>query len=765
MSIFEKVGFLFRELRDHDHGIDAEAEPVEGGQATSQLIRLQVKAGPSFFRERAETGFVFRFDDKHHRYWMNHALPVVLLLCDLDHGKVYWQEVSEQTVVSTGKGWKVVVPRRQIVDASSRAALVRLAARKSTESELEETPTELEELYEKRAEALACGDDTSHLDAEILAIKRRNRAGGNLHTGDLLAGRYKLRGVLGAGGFATVWQAYDKKARCVVAVKALHAQYAKDKTRRDRFFRGARLMAELEHPGIVRVLEQQLDDDGHHFFVMEHLSGGDLHKAVLAKKVAREQAIELVRKAGEALAYAHSKGVIHRDVKPANILLAGDGQPKLTDFDLVRAQDTTGGTRTGAMGTFVYAAPEQLEDAKAADERADVFGLGMTLVFALYRKKLPPKVLRDPDSVVDDLRCSMAIKGALKKAVDWELEQRWGSVDAFLAALPWPPAVQQPEPRSRVRVAAAGEPAVIATAGVAPEAGAVKEGPFGMRFRFIPAGTYTAGSPQDEPGRRSQEWPQHPVQLTRGFWLAETPVTQAQWCRLVSRNPSEFQKDAENRPVEQVSWLDAVAFANLLSQQAGFRPCYKLTERHGEIGKDLECDSVEILDSWVGGFRLPTEAEWEIAARAGTKTAVYTGGLTLEGEKGERAEELDAIAWYSGNTGYGTEPVKQKLANAWGLHDMLGNVWEWCWDLPGHAETEQLRVDPRGGSQGSDRVVRGGSWFGRARDVRAAYRDWHHPGSRSLNLGVRLAQDQEQPAGPEAQPAPGQDGEAVARAR
>jgi formylglycine-generating enzyme required for sulfatase activity len=293
-----------------------------------------------------------------------------------------------------------------------------------------------------------------------------------------------------------------------------------------------------------------------------------------------------------------------------------------------------------------------------------------------------------------------------------------------------------------------------------PAACTVLEGALGMRLRFIPGGRYLIGSPPDEPGRDGDET-RHPVRITRGFWLAETEVTQGQWSRLVPRNPSYFSACGEDCPVEQVSWYEAVNFANLVSQQAGLPPCYQTSGATGTLGEETyRFETVDPTGLDCPGYRLPTEAEWEVAARAGSDTAIYTGPLTLKGA--HHAPELDLIAWYGGNSGVaytggvdcsgwpqkqfsaqrcGTHAVAGKRANAWGLHDMLGNVREWTWDRYGAYPSGEA-VDPLGAAEGSARVVRGGSWNGVARAVRAAYRSRSAPSDRWYGLGFRLARGQ-----------------------
>ena len=233
-----------------------------------------------------------------------------------------------------------------------------------------------------------------------------------------------------------------------------------------------------------------------------------------------------------------------------------------------------------------------------------------------------------------------------------------------------------------------------------------------LRLRYIEPGTFWMGSPEDEKGRWGDEGPRHQVTLTEGYWMAEMPTTQALWRAVSGESPSEFKGD--DRPVEQVSWEDITAFIEKLNAT---RPGLELC--------------------------LPTEAQWEYACRAGSEASRYG--------------DLDAVAWYDDNSGGQTQPVGEKQPNAWGLHDMLGNVWEWChdWDGPydsGHA------YDPIGPHGGTVRVLRGGSWYGPARLVRAACRNARAPSSRDSSIGFRLSRGHgapSQPSQPSRQEGPG----------
>jgi len=271
--------------------------------------------------------------------------------------------------------------------------------------------------------------------AQILELKRQLRAGGQLHQGDVLGDRYRLAEQVGVGSFGTVWKAYDRSRSRLVAIKVLHGEKTRDASQVERFFRGAAKMAELSHSAIVRIVEARREDDFFHYYVMEYLGGGDLRAAIRARRIPRAAVIPLICEIGAGLQYAHDAGLVHRDVKPANVLLDSTGRAKLTDFDLVRAADTTGGTRTGMLGTFVYAAPECLDQAKDAGPAADIYSLGMTTVFALHGNDLPGEAFRRPDAFISKLSCARSLKWVLQRAVEEEPWKRFDSCQAFCDAL------------------------------------------------------------------------------------------------------------------------------------------------------------------------------------------------------------------------------------------------------------------------------------------------------------------------------------------
>jgi formylglycine-generating enzyme required for sulfatase activity len=227
-----------------------------------------------------------------------------------------------------------------------------------------------------------------------------------------------------------------------------------------------------------------------------------------------------------------------------------------------------------------------------------------------------------------------------------------------------------------------------------------------MRLRWVPPGRYFMGSPESEQGRGGDEGPPHRVKISQGFWLGEAPCTQEEWEAVMGETPSRFQDQSGRRPVEKVSWEDCARF------------CERLNRRHAGLGA-----------------RLPREAEWEYACRAGTKSAYNDGSACTEPQGQDPA--LMKLGWFGENSEGRTHAVKELEPNRWGLYDLHGNVWEWCSDWYGPYGSEE-QVDPRGPAEGQFRVIRGGGWFFNAGYCRSARRSGYSPGYRSDDLGFRL---------------------------
>jgi Protein kinase domain len=294
----------------------------------------------------------------------------------------------------------------------------------------------LQTAYLQREELVVAGKDTAEVERRILQLKRQLRHGPGLNQDDVLDGRFRLLGEIGRGGFASLWKAYDRKHQETVAIKVLHGQWTRDQSSRERFSRGARAMARLHHQSIVRIIELEGEHEGYPYFVMEYLEGGDFQTAVLNGRISPMQTLRIILEACSAIEHAHSRGCIHRDIKPANILLGRGGTIRVTDFDLALLQNSTGGTNTGAgLGTFLFAAPEQLASARQVDGRCDVYSLGMTAIFGLYGQALPVEVLREPELILSSLPCTDELKAVLMHAVEWKADKRYSSVGELREAL------------------------------------------------------------------------------------------------------------------------------------------------------------------------------------------------------------------------------------------------------------------------------------------------------------------------------------------
>ena len=621
---------------------------------------------------------------------------------------------------------------------------------------------------------------------------------------------------LGRGGMGQVWLAEEElgggRKRNVVC-KLLPMPVQDDKKSMDDLAKTFDLTSRLFHPHICPLFGMNEDPEYGFFFVMDHCEGGSLwdwfQKPENRNGIALSELLPIFRPIAEALDYAHSQHIIHRDVKPQNIMFAiRDGQrvPCLIDFGIaarVHATMTmTMPTSQASTGTPHYMPPEQFMGEKKQDGRADQYSLAASLYHLLAGNppfegniySLAAQVMQKIPDPIPTL--TAAQNSALLRALAKKPDDRFAACAEFVNSLsgtsvPASQPVHQPKPapvasnpfadilktaekelaekKKRLEVsvqkAYADENFPLAKKHVDEllaldpqnshylefrgfiqrqlDEEQAKRKNAGARmvktvngieyaFRWCPAGTFTMGSPKSEWDAAGIDWKsydetQHSVTLTRGFWMLETEVTQAMWQSVMGNNPSEFK--SPTRPVECVSWDDCQEFCRKLSS--------KLNEE----------------------VSLPTEAQWEYACRAGSETALPNGPIEILGLN--NAPALDPIAWYGGNSsvgfelsnGYdssgwsekqysgsrsGTHPVGKKKPNAWGLYDMIGNVWEWCQDrYDEDYYTESPTSDPCNEDSGSYRVYRGGSWFNGAQGCRSANRRRDTPDVRFGNLGFR----------------------------
>jgi formylglycine-generating enzyme required for sulfatase activity len=236
----------------------------------------------------------------------------------------------------------------------------------------------------------------------------------------------------------------------------------------------------------------------------------------------------------------------------------------------------------------------------------------------------------------------------------------------------------------------------------------------GIEFVLIPSGTFTMGSPPDESHRGTSEV-RHQVTISRPFYMQTTEVTLGQWHSIMGRRLLLPRKGSDNMPATRVSWFD----------------CMKFIKQLNKLGQ--------------GKYRLPTEAEWEYAARAGTSTA-YSWGGTIDCERamyGNNSLKEDECQLYFKSIGLPLDhpaPVKSFIPNPWGLYDMHGNIWEWCMDWFGNYEKNSV-TDPKGPESGTMRIRRGGSWFKYGYSCRSANRSYGHPATRYRTTGFRLVRE------------------------
>jgi formylglycine-generating enzyme required for sulfatase activity/tRNA A-37 threonylcarbamoyl transferase component Bud32 len=594
---------------------------------------------------------------------------------------------------------------------------------------------------------------------------------------ELLLGPYIVLDCLGKGGMGAVYKARHTELDRVAAVKVIRGDYLGSAGATERFKREARAAARLRHPNVVLVYDAG-EVGGVRFLAMEYLEGTDLWRLVNPEKpLPIASACEYVRQAALGLQHIHECGLVHRDIKPSNLLLQKGGPRekeadrlvKVLDLGLVRFEPTADGagpvTLTEshvAMGTPDFLAPEQIIDAHNVDGRADLYSLGCTFYYLLtVRLPFPggipaQKLVRqqmDEAAAIEQLRPEVppSVAAVVRKLMAKKPADRYqtaGEVADVLARIAQGPAAvpsrRAPEgsatrtvvPKGRRRqlayrwllvlgivfVAIAcylsfvamgpsstgpGSVARHATEPQAPTPASVGGNRFGMDFVWIGPGAFAMGSPEEENAHRLDEV-LHRVTLTRGFWMQDKLVTQEQWKAVMgAEHPCKFKGD--DLPVDSVSWHDAKEFCTKLNQ----------IEHNAE------------------GYRLPYEAEWEYAARAGTKTPFWQGETVT-------TEQVNFDGTYpyrkqdpKGENRGKTTVVGKFAANPWKLRDMGGNLEQWCEDRYGDYPKGDLE-DPRGPEKGTERVLRSGAWGYYAGGCRAACRGHRDPSNRDELVGFRV---------------------------
>jgi serine/threonine-protein kinase len=443
---------------------------------------------------------------------------------------------------------------------------------------------------------------------------------------------------------------------------------------------------------------------------------------------------EILQQVARGLNAAHKLGIIHRDLKPDNIFLTrgdeGETIVKVVDFGIAKLRESASHTQTGmVLGTPAYMSFEQASGMRGdeLDARSDVYSLGVVTYEMLagrppFHSDTPLGYLRkhmmeEPPpfrAVAPGLAVPSAIERAVMKALVKDRDQRYACALDFARELT---SGVQPSPRVEAPVPL---PSTVIVSPPAPEVsqplpstkivrpleepppdskGATKVNPKDLlKYVWIPPGSFQMGCSPGDTECFDNEKPPHQVTITKGFWLGQTEVTVGAYERFAAAagkampTAPDFNPGWSNEqmPMVNLSWNDAQAYC-----------------------------------AWAGG-RLPTEAEWEYAARAGSTQARYG--------------DLDEIAWYDSNSGGQAHVVAQKRANGFGLYDMLGNVWEWVndWYDQNYLPHCQLH-DPPGPGSGEYRVLRGGSWGYHRGFVRVSNRDWYNPALGYDDVGFRCA--------------------------
>jgi formylglycine-generating enzyme required for sulfatase activity len=584
----------------------------------------------------------------------------------------------------------------------------------------------------------------------------------HLPPGYLLNHRYSIQKCLGQGGFGITYLAYDPILNLEVCIKELYisgystrgvnntvqSQMNGGLTFQNfikRFIQEAQQLAPFRHPNIVRVLDV-FEHNQTAYMVMEFVAGETLkHKIQREGAMNAADAINLFNQLFDAVEEVHKKGLLHRDIKPDNIMLTSDGRVVLIDFGSAR-DFTEGQTSTQtAMITPGYAPPEQYSDRNQRGTYTDIYALGATLYYLLTGEKPIAaterhlEVLLPPHELKSDI--SILISNAVIKAMELKPNNRFQQIKDFREYLktPKPPGPSETlnkikklfneykievvilviligaitigysgsssyeyEDDGIVKAQSTGnsmvqdkEAETAASASQQNTSSNIEK--FPIEMVYIAEGTFTMGCTADQIGAcDNDEIPVHQVTLN-AFYIGKYEVTQAQWREVMGNNPSHFS-ECDNCPVDNVSWNEVQGFIRKLNQKTGMN------------------------------FRLPTEAEWEYAARGGNQSRGYTysGG-----------NRIDGVAWYADNSGNKTHPVGQKSPNELGIYDMSGNVWEWCTDWFG-AYSSAGQNNPKGAHMGPYRVLRGGSWFNYENRCRNAYRLNYMPDKHDHTIGFRL---------------------------
>jgi formylglycine-generating enzyme required for sulfatase activity/tRNA A-37 threonylcarbamoyl transferase component Bud32 len=604
-------------------------------------------------------------------------------------------------------------------------------------------------------------------------------------------GRYRILGELGSGGMGVVFRAYDPVLGREVAIKTLKLSDFSNPSERDslreRLAREARAAAALSHSGIVAIHDVVQQGDLLSL-VMERIEGQNLAHILSTAPPDLTTALRIIRETAAALDYAHRKGIVHRDIKPANLMLDETSAVKVADFGIAKIASSQTRTESAGgliVGTAGYMAPEQLRGA-SVDGRTDQFSLAVVAYEMLANRRpfmadsliaLTHQVVFEEAPTLSTLRPGFgpAVDSVFQKALAKSPSARYPTCSAFAAALDstvtaavnqktlaypaakqssarfwWavalvvilavagaaatyalrrkpetkPLAIRQPvaPPKIDLPTPTPAPPAVKPPPAKAPSAAVViaTQGSVrvnkkdGQKYVLVTPGTFTMGCVPDDAECGGFAKPAHRVTITKALWIAQTPVTVAAYKAFAEATHRDMPKAPKfnpnwtntDHPIVEVNWEDAVAYS-----------------------------------TWAGA-RLPTEAEWEYAARGGAMETIFPWGNDPSHDLanfGQGTNGKDEQGTVEGKDQWiYTSPVASFPPNRVNLYDMAGNVSQWCadWFSPSYY-AKSPEKDPQGPETGTLKIVRGGSWKSPARFLRTSFRGARAPAERGLTSGFR----------------------------
>ncbi|NJL62587.1 MAG: SUMF1/EgtB/PvdO family nonheme iron enzyme [Methylacidiphilales bacterium] len=545
-------------------------------------------------------------------------------------------------------------------------------------------------------------------------------------------GKYRIERHLGGGGFAVTYLATHTNLNRLVVIKTPNIYVQNDPEYPkyvERFKKEGRMLAHIcteSHPHIVQVIDL-FEDDKRHCLVMQYIPGMSLWDLVRQQgKLSETIAVKYIHQIGLALVEVHRRNLLHLDVTPLNIMInseSGTGKAVLIDFGIA-ADMSPPSTLSMSFGNRAFA-PYELIRKGVRHPTVDVYCLAASLYYAVtgempaksFDRKYDDEPLISPQQLVSSL--SQSCCDAILTGMALEAKERIQTIQQWLDYLTPNPSPYQREGSLnpflktwQFEVVKGDATGKITNRRKCDAKYLVEDLGNGVTLEMvqIPGGTFMMGS-LDYDGEK----PPHQVTVP-GFFMGKYPVTQAQYQAVIGGNPSHFK--GEKRPVEQVSWDDAVEF------------CQKISQKTGRT------------------YRLPSEAEWEYACRAGTTTPFYFGETITTELANYRGTDWDYNGTvYPGNYGQApkgefrdeTTPVGSFPANAFGLYDMHGNVWEWCQD----SWHDNYNDAPRDGSAWIDnnndnQLLRGGSWYDIPDYCRSAIRSYATRAYRYHFVGFRV---------------------------